>query len=65
MGKYRGPAKTGDVIELVSPKLLTGKYVVIQLTTIQFVWKSLALNEVKVVCAGEGEVFFKNSDVTS
>ena len=53
MGTYKGPAVTGQVIPIVSPKSLTGKYIVIQIIKKS---ASLSLNEVKVGCSVEGEV---------
>ena len=53
LGKFKGPASTKEVIPIVSKKPLTGKYVVIQLMSAS---TSLALNEVKALCADKGEV---------
>ena len=52
MGRYKETAQTGQVIPIVSPKSLTGKYIVIQLMSQS---ASLSLNEVKVGCAVVGE----------
>ena len=50
MGIFDGPATNGQVISITSTEPLTGKYVVIQLMGTS---ELLALNEVKVTCAGK------------
>ena len=57
MGKFQGTAGTKEVLHIVSPKPLTGKYVVIQLMSGEPSY--LSLNEVKVWCSQKGEVCLK------